>query len=285
MPANNIIKHRPKKSLGQNYLHDENICRNIVSAFKIKKDDLVVEIGAGKGALTKYLVGLTKNLAVIELDENNCDILGETFPGLKVINEDVLKADFHGILGLFGKRKNRLRVIGNIPYNITTPILFKLIESRQFIFDAQLMMQEEVTQRLTAKPNTKDYGILSVFTGVYTKPTLLFKVSKNCFYPKPKVDSRVINLEFTDELISKVLDEDFFRKFVRGAFGTRRKTLKNSLKNININVNELKIDFDFTRRAENLTITEFIDLSNNIYNKAFDIPAKACLRQAGGNDM
>jgi len=268
LPANNKIKHRPKKSLGQNYLHDENICRNIVSAFKIKKDDLVVEIGAGKGALTKYLVSLTNNLAAIELDENNCRILGETFPELKVINEDVLKADFHGILGLFGKRKNRLRIIGNIPYNITTPILFNLIESRQVIIDSQLMMQEEVAQRLTAKPNTKDYGILSVFTQVYTKPKLLFRVSKNCFYPKPKVDSRVVNFEFTDELISKVSNEDFFRKFVRGAFGTRRKTLRNSLKNININVNELKIDFDFTRRAENLSVIEFIELGNDIYNRA-----------------
>lgn len=274
MPANNKTKHRPKKSLGQNYLHDENICRNIVSAFEIKKNDLVVEIGPGKGALTKYLVNLTKNLAVIELDENNCKILRETFAGLKVINEDVLNADFNKITGLLGKSKNKLRIIGNIPYNITTPILFKLIESRQFIYNAQLMMQEEVAQRLTAKPNTKEYGILSVFTQVYTKPKLLFRVSKNCFYPKPKVDSRVVNLEFTDELISKVSNEDFFRKFVRGAFGTRRKTLKNSLKNININVNELEIDFDFTRRAENLSVMEFIELGNDIYNRALSFPRK-----------
>lgn len=251
--------------MGQNYLHDENICRNIVSAFEVKKDDLVLEIGAGKGALTKYLAKLTNNYAVIELDKNNCGILESAFPKLKIINDDVLKTDFNNVLRLFGKKKNKIRIIGNIPYNITSPILFKLIENRQFISDVQLMIQEEVAQRLTAKPNTKDYGILSVFTQVYTNPKILFKVSKNCFYPKPKVDSRVIKLEFTDELISRVRNEDFFRKFVRGAFGTRRKTLKNSIKNISINVNELNIDFDFSRRAENLSVSEFIDLSNKVY--------------------
>jgi 16S rRNA (adenine1518-N6/adenine1519-N6)-dimethyltransferase len=266
LSRNTKITHYPKKSLGQNYLHDENICRNIVSAFETKKDDLVIEIGAGKGALTKYLTELTKNLAVIELDKNNCDALKETFPELKIINEDVLNVSFQELLNSFGKQKSKLRIIGNIPYNITSPILFKLIECRQVIHDAQLMIQEEVAKRLTAKPDTKNYGILSVFTQVYTKPRLLFKVSKNCFYPKPKVDSRVIKLEFTDELIAKVTSEDFFRKFVRGAFGTRRKTLRNSLKNISIDVNQLKIDFNFNRRAENLSITEFIDLSNKVYS-------------------
>ncbi len=268
MSLNTKIIHRPKKSLGQNYLHDENICRNIVTAFETKKDDLVIEIGAGKGALTKYLTGLAKNLAVIELDKNNCDVLKETFPGLKIINEDVLDVSFNELQNSFGKKKSKLRIIGNIPYNITSPILFKFIDYRQVIHDAQLMIQEEVAKRLTAKPDTKDYGILSVFTQVYTKPKLLFKVSRNCFYPKPKVDSRLIKLEFTDELISKVNSEDFFRKFVRGAFGTRRKTLRNSLKNIGIDVNQLNIDFDFNRRAENLTVTEFINLSNTIFSSA-----------------
>jgi 16S rRNA (adenine1518-N6/adenine1519-N6)-dimethyltransferase len=268
------ITHHPKKSLGQNYLHDENICRNIVSAFETKNDDFVIEIGAGKGALTKYLTEPTRNLAVIELDKNNCDVLKETFPGLKIINEDVLNVNFQELSNSFGKKKSKLRIIGNIPYNITSPILFKLIDNRQVICDAQLMIQEEVAKRLTAKPNTKDYGILSVFTQVYTKPKLLFKVSKNCFYPKPKVDSRVIKLEFTDELVSKINNEDFFRKFVRGAFGTRRKTLRNSLKNIGIDINELIIDFDFNRRAENLSVMEFIELSNGIYNRALSFPRK-----------
>ena len=274
MTANIKITHHPKKSLGQNYLHDENICRNIVSAFDVKKDDLVIEIGAGKGALTKYLTELSKNLIVIELDKNNCEILRETFPKLKVINEDVLNVNFEELLNSFKKKQSKLRIIGNIPYNITSPILFKLIEYRQVIHDAQLMIQEEVAKRLTAKPDTKDYGILSVFTQVYTMPKLLFKVSKNCFYPKPKVDSRVIKLEFTDAQISKVISEDFFRKFVRGAFGTRRKTLRNSLKNIGIEVNQLKIDFDFNRRAENLSVMEFIELSNVIYNRTLSFLRK-----------
>ena len=265
MPSNERIIYRPKKSLGQNYLHDENICRNIVTAFEVKNDDLVVEIGAGKGALTKYLINISDNFIAVELDKHNYTILEETFPSLKIICEDVLKTDLNSVFKLFGKRKNKLRVIGNIPYNLTTPILFKLIDNRQVINDVQLMIQEEVAQRLTAKPNTKDYGILSVFTQTYTKSNLLFKVSKNCFYPKPKVSSRVIRLEFTDELIDKVTNEEFFRKFVRAAFGTRRKTLRNSLKNTGINFNELQINFDFSRRAENLSVREFIDLCNEVY--------------------
>lgn len=267
MPESDIKNPHPKKSLGQNYLHDENICRNIVSAFNVKKNDLILEIGPGKGALTKYLISLTNNYAAVELDKYNCTILAEAFPGLKIINEDILKTDFNNVLKSFGKKKLKLRVIGNIPYNLTTPILFKLIDNRLVIKDVQLMMQEEVARRLTAKQNTKDYGILSVFTQTYTKPNLLFKVSKNCFYPKPKVDSRVAGLEFTNELINKVKNEEFFRKFVRGAFGTRRKTLRNSLKNTGIHVNELQIDFDFGRRAENLSVQEFIDLSNKVYSE------------------
>jgi len=262
VPQDKIL-NKPKKSLGQNYLTDENICRNIVRAFDIKPDDFIVEIGSGQGAITKYILEQSKNVIAVEYDINNCNILKEKFPALEIINENVLTLSFADIVRKKDLDK-KLRVIGNIPYNITSPLLFKLIESRHLISDAQFMIQEEVAQRLTAKPNTKDYGILSVFTQVYTKPKLQFKVSRNCFYPKPGVDSRIIRLQFTDELVSKINDESFFRNFVRGAFATRRKTLRNALKNIFINVNKLNIKFDFNRRAESLSIKEFINLSNKI---------------------
>lgn len=263
----------PKKYLGQNYLIDENISRNIVSLFNVKSNDLVIEIGPGRGALTKYLIEKNSNLIAVELDKNNCDILSNKFPKLNLINEDFLTLDLNETLKKYftvsrSARLHRLRVIGNIPYSITSGILFKLVENREIIHDAQLMIQEEVAQRIASLPNSKEYGILSVQLQVFSKPKLLFKVSKNCFYPKPRVDSRIISFDFTGNQEHKIKDVEFFRKFVRAAFSTRRKTLRNSLKNININTDELDIDFDFSRRAESLDTEEFIELSNYIYKNS-----------------
>lgn len=263
------IKNKPKKSLGQNYLTDENISSKIVDVFNIGKDDCVVELGAGQGAITKYIVPKTKNIIAVELDENNCRILEEKFYRLTVINEDILTLDLEKIAKMF-KSIQKLRVIGNIPYSITTPILFKMIENRKYLHDIQLMMQDEVAKRIAGKPNTKDYGIPSVLAQVYSEVDLLFKVSRNSFYPKPRVDSRILKLTFTDKLADKIMNEQFFRKFVRAAFSTRRKTLRNSLKSIGINANEYNINFDFTRRAENLSVSEFIELSNKIYDEIYN---------------
>ncbi|RPI13741.1 MAG: ribosomal RNA small subunit methyltransferase A [Ignavibacteriae bacterium] len=264
MPSQNNRSY-PKKNLGQNYLKDENICRNVADAFIIKQNDIVLEIGAGEGALTKYLTGKTNHLAVVELDKRNVEILKFKFPGLKIIQGDILKTDFKEIANLFPAGK--LRVIGNIPYYITSEILFKLIDNRDIISDAQIMMQEEVAQRLAAKPNSKTYGILSILVHVYSQPELLFKVSANCFYPKPNVDSRVVHVNFEKNLTDRILDINFFKKFVKTSFGTRRKTLRNSLKNMGIDTNTLNLDFDFIRRAETLSVDEFIKLSNTIYQQ------------------
>jgi 16S rRNA (adenine1518-N6/adenine1519-N6)-dimethyltransferase len=247
----------PKKSLGQNYLTDENISRNIVDAFNIAEDDNVIEIGPGQGAITKYILEKTKNLTVVELDQNNCLILAERFPELNIIHKDILKFDYNSITPNEAKR---LRVIGNIPYNITTEIIFKLIDARTIISDAQLMIQEEVAQRLAASPNSKEYGIPSVFIQVFSSPKLLFKVSKNSFYPRPKVDSRLIQFDFSITCESEINDIPFFKKFVKAAFGQRRKTLKNSLSILNLDLSQA--EFDFKRRAETLSVTEFIELSN-----------------------
>lgn len=256
----------PKKSLSQNYLRDENICRKIVEAFDIGKDDKILEIGSGQGALTKYIADRTKKLVGIELDKNNCAILSEKFPDLQIYNDDILKTDFGKMSRRFDS-KGKIRVIGNIPYNITSQILFKLIDNRNLISNALMMMQEEVAKRLIANPNTKDYGITSVFTQVFSKPGLLFKVSKNCFYPKPKVDSRMIKFDFETSLEDRIENIEFFRKFVRTAFGKRRKTLRNALKDMEIDVRSAGVTFDFGRRAETLTPIEFIDLSNKFYRQ------------------
>ena len=254
------IKSRPKKSLGQNYLTDDNICRNIINSFNIHKDDFVLEIGPGRGAITKYILEKTKNVIAIELDTGNCALLGEKFPGLEILNKDFLKTDLENIKK--SQHESKIRVIGNIPYNITTEIIFKLIDSRILINDAQIMVQEEVAQRLVASPNSKEYGIPSVFVQIFTKPKLIFKVSRNCFYPKPRVDSRIIHFDFDNRLQDKIKDIDFFKKFVKAAFGNRRKTLRNSLKKLELNLES--VDFDFGKRAESLSIDEFIELSNRM---------------------
>jgi 16S rRNA (adenine1518-N6/adenine1519-N6)-dimethyltransferase len=252
-----INNSAPKKSLSQNYLHDDNISRKIVETFNPKENETVIELGSGQGALTEYLANKTQNLILVELDKNNCEILHNKFANLEILNENILELDFSG----FSKK---VRIIGNIPYNITSGILFKLIDNRRMISDAMLMVQEEVARRLTAKPNSKDYGITSVFTQIFSKPTLLFKISKNCFFPKPKVDSRMISFDFTINLEDKIDDINFFRIFVRTAFGKRRKMLSNTMKEIGIETKKLDIAFDFKRRPESLSIKEFIDLSNMV---------------------
>ena len=254
-----LKKNYPKKSLGQNYLVDENISKNIVESFNITGDDNVLEIGPGKGALTKYIIDKTDNLTIVEIDDNNCRILSGSFNGLNIINGDFLRTN----LEIISKGK-LLRIIGNIPYNITSEIIFMLINNRNYIRDAQLMIQEEVAQRIIARPGTKEYGIPSVIVQTFSKPEMLFKVSKNCFYPKPKIDSRIIHIDFSRSHEDKINDPVFYRKFVRAAFSQRRKTLHNSLKNINIDTNSLNTDFDFSRRAETLTVEEYIYLSNYI---------------------
>ncbi len=250
---------RPKRSLGQNYLTDENICRNIVNAFDIQPGEQVLEIGPGKGALTKFILEKTSDLTVIEFDRNNCAILKEKFPGLNIINRDFLKYDMNE---LFNVPDQKLRVIGNIPYNITSPIIFKLLDNRAIIKDAQLMIQEEVARRITASPGNKEYGIPSVLVNVFCRSKLLFKVSCNSFYPKPKVDSRIIYFDFTSSIEDQINDIGFFRKLVKASFSTRRKTLRNCLKKIEVDIT--KSDLDFGRRAESLSMEEFITLSNKL---------------------
>lgn len=247
----------PKKSLGQNYLIDENVSKNIVDTFDIKAGDNILEIGPGKGALTKFILEKTSNLAVVELDRNNCLILKEKFPGLNIINRDFLKLD---LIDFTDPSTGKLRIIGNIPYNITSPIIFKLLDNRSIIKDAQLMIQEEVARRITSPPNSKEYGIPSVLVNIFCSTKMLFKVSSGCFYPKPKVDSRIIYFDFSVSIEERIKDLGFFRKLVKASFGTRRKTLRNCLKKMDVDLT--KSELDFGRRAETLSIDEFITLSN-----------------------
>ncbi len=258
---------RPKKSLGQNFLRDGNIARNIVASLHLRPDDVVLEIGPGEGALTKYLVPQLSHLIVVEVDDRVVRRMEELYTAddITILHQDFLKTD----LGAISADRNTptIRIIGNIPYNITSPILFHILDNRSRVTDATLMMQKEVARRLVAKPNTKDYGILAVFTQLFSDVEILFDVSPSCFYPPPKVTSSLVRINILPSPRFKLSDEHFFRKMVRSVFGKRRKTLRNSLSYFVDEIPSLPAEFDLSRRPEDLTIQELVELGNVLYEK------------------
>jgi 16S rRNA (adenine1518-N6/adenine1519-N6)-dimethyltransferase len=248
----------PIKRFGQNYLRDENIINKIVSEISPKPNDLILEIGPGEGALTAKLLEKSNKLIAVEIDKRNVEMLSINFPNLNLVSGDFLDIDLKNFIDPASKK---LRIVGNIPYNITSPIIFKMIENKELIQDSVLMVQHEVAQRIIAKPASKDYGILSVIVQYFAEVILCFKVSPNVFYPRPKVFSAVIHLNFKDCLKNSKEDEMFI-KVVKAAFGNRRKMLNNSFKNSifgHLNFNNSGIDL--TLRAERLSIDDFIILT------------------------
>ncbi len=213
----------PKKSLGQHFLIDPNTARRIVAALGAPEHACVIEIGAGTGALTELLFHKYRNLEAIEIDKRAVIHLQDTFPDLMVRHMDVLKVDWKNL-----GRPPRY-VIGNLPYNITSPILFGLLNAHPFIAKAILMVQREVADRVVAKPRTKAYGIPSVLSQLYAHPRILFHVRRNVFYPKPAVESSVIQLDF-EGVTAPDIDVSFLSSVVRTGFGMRRKMLRNCFK-------------------------------------------------------
>jgi 16S rRNA (adenine1518-N6/adenine1519-N6)-dimethyltransferase len=252
---------KPKKSLGQNFLQDENVLRKIVSSLDLQKSDVVFEIGPGQGALTKHLLAQPVALIAAEIDDRAIALLQDAYGGqLELLHQDVLSVDF---TRLYQQYKQPLRVVGNIPYYVTSEILIKLFDHHVEIHDAVLMVQLEVARRLTAKPKTKEYGILTVYANYYSSCELLFKVSRNVFYPRPEVDSAVIRLNFKRGVLP--CDGALFRTVVRSTFGKRRKTLRNGLKYMGLNDAQLNtLPFDLTKRPEELSTEDFISLTTSI---------------------
>jgi 16S rRNA (adenine1518-N6/adenine1519-N6)-dimethyltransferase len=266
---------RPKRSLGQNFLRDENIARKIVAAIAPRPDQVMVEIGPGEGSLTKYLAPRVDRLVAIDIDRRVITRLQEAIPGSSVtfLCQDVLGTDFASLAS--GKR---LRVIGNIPYNITSPILFHVLDNRQYIADAILMMQREVARRLIAHPHTKEYGILSVFCQLFADVALLFDVSPNAFFPRPSVTSSVVRLAILSAPRYPLRDEEFFRAMVRSVFGKRRKTLRNSLGYfLNERGYTLPLSSGLQARPEDLTLQQIVELGNRLYEQISSLPAPTSL--------
>jgi len=257
----------PKKSLGQNFLRDDNIARKIVAAIDPQVDDCMLEIGSGEGALTRYLAGKVQKLIAVEIDHRVVQRLRENMAPctVDVRQEDFLTTDVAAIADQAGRR---LRIVGNIPYNITSPIIFRLLDVRHVIGDATLMMQREVARRLVAVPRTKDYGILSVICQLYADVSALFDVSPNAFFPRPKVTSSVMRLVMLDGPRYELANEEFFRAMVRSVFGKRRKTLKNSLMYFFGDTFTLPdLPVNLSRRPEELSLQELVSLSNLLFAK------------------
>jgi dimethyladenosine transferase len=253
--------HKALKKFGQNYLTDKNILRKIADEINPQKDDLLIEVGPGYGALTEYLADKCTNFTAIEIDTRVIEDLKLKFPTLKIINDDFLKFNLRSLIA---KKETKLRVAGNIPYNLTSPILFRLIDNTDIISDAVFLVQDEVAKRINAVIGTKDYGILSVIMQYFATVKYCFKVSPNVFLPKPKVSSAVIHLYFHSKENYK-LNDKLFMKVVKACFGNRRKTLKNSLSNsIFRDVNFSGCEIDLSLRAERLDMPDFINLTQFI---------------------
>ena len=240
-----------KKKLGQNFLTDRNIARKIVRAAGIEEGDRVLEIGPGFGSLTSAVLEHSPMLTAVEKDPRLAAFIREEFPAVNLVEEDILQTDI-GRLAAEGP----LKVIGNIPYSITSPILFKLLDNRRHTVSITLMMQHEVALRLTAKPNTREYGILAVQFRTFCDTRYLFKVGRKVFRPRPEVDSAVVHL--VPETSEMDVEESGFRNFVRRAFAQRRKTLQNNLRK-EYDLSGV-VSVDPMRRAESLTIEQFRSL-------------------------
>ncbi|MEI7812873.1 MAG: 16S rRNA (adenine(1518)-N(6)/adenine(1519)-N(6))-dimethyltransferase RsmA [Ignavibacteria bacterium] len=254
---------QPLKRFGQNYLQDRNILLKIVDEINPQEDDALIEIGPGHGMLTGELSARTGSLTAVEIDNRVIDELRARFPGVNIINNDFLKLD---ILSLFELKGKKLRVAGNIPYNITSPIIFRLIERTELVEDAVFMMQYEVARRLSSDRGTKDYGILAVILKYFGEVKFCFKVPPEVFYPKPKVFSAVVHIYFNQSRTDNEFNKAFI-KVVKAAFGNRRKTLKNSLSNsIFGQLNFEPSGVDMKLRAEQLEQNDFIRLTEFVLN-------------------
>ena len=259
----NIAQHTPRKRFGQHFLTDENVINQIVYAISPKPTDNLVEIGPGLGALTTQILPLSKQLNVVELDRDviaplqlACKDLGE----LTVHQGDILQFDFNTLI----QPNNPLRVIGNLPYNISTPLIFHLLNYSDDILDMHFMLQKEVVDRLAAKPGKKDYGRLSIMLQYYCQADNLFEVPPTAFTPPPKVDSAIVRLTPYENPPFVANNKKALDDIVRMAFSQRRKTLRNSLKNA-ISSEELSaLDIDPQARPETLSVEEVVRICNNL---------------------
>lgn len=257
--------HKAKKRFGQNFLTDQNILQQIFNSLNVTDDDIVLEIGPGLGALTNFLQQRSQHLYVVEIDRDLMSKLQDKFDkcsNFTLYNQDILKFSLEENIFTHLNHFEKLKVVGNIPYNISTPILFKFFSVLEKISDISFMVQEEVANRLASPPGSKNYGRLSVMAQYFCKVEKLIDVDKCCFSPPPKVQSAFIRL--TPHSAKPVVAKDYikFTKLVALAFTKRRKTIANIFKNIISSGDLQKLNIKPTLRPENLTVSDFVRISD-----------------------
>src|SRR5665647_2397136 len=267
---------KPRKKLGQSFLVDVNTIKKIAASARISSDDVVIEIGAGIGVLTRDIAQIAKQVIAVEIDPYLVNVLRDQLAScanVEIYSGDILKFDFSSISSKYNAKAN---VIGNVPYNISSPVIFHLLSARSDISRFTLMLQKEVVQRLVSLPDNKNYGVPSVLLQMYAEVERLFDVPATCFYPRPKVESSIIQGTFLEKSQVELIDEMFFSRVVKAAFAQRRKMLINNLKNAKIleefSDTELiealdAAGIDGKRRGETLSLYEFGNLSNILKQK------------------
>lgn len=265
-----------KKGWGQNFLKDEEVLERIVQAAGLNKDDLVLEIGAGTGILTEKLAESAFGVIAIEFDERLCDILRErlaNFDNVAIVQDDILKIDLREVLKVFDFHPstfNSVKVIGNLPYYITTPIIFHLLKQKSLLSLLIIMVQREVAERMAAAPGGKDYGVLTLACQYHAEVEVITRVGRESFFPPPEVDSALVRMRILKEPRVKVEDEKLFFSLIKASFGQRRKTLENALlsdRYLGLKRKELRrtlgeAGIEGRRRGETLSLEEFARLSN-----------------------
>jgi len=258
----------PRKRWGQHFLVDRNILNKIVQTAKLQKGDVVLEVGPGTGEMTLALARQVKKVIAVEIDRKLVKILKEKtadFSNIMVIEGDVLKISFEQ---LYQQDHQQIKVVANLPYQISTPLLFRFIESRDLFSTLTLMLQREVAERMMASPGGKDYGPLSIFTQSVSDLSIQFYIKPSAFFPRPKVESAVIHMVWKGRPLVKLEEEGWFKKVVKGCFSYRRKRLINALRHADLSLPEdlekriEKIGIDSQRRPETLTIQEFVCLAD-----------------------
>jgi 16S rRNA (adenine1518-N6/adenine1519-N6)-dimethyltransferase len=258
----------PKKRLGQHFLVDRNILNKVIRTAEVGKEDVVIEVGPGLGEMTLALARLANRVIAVEIDPKLIEILKKKLadcPNVEVVKSDILKVDFKSFL----KKEGRpVKVVANLPYQISTPLLFRFIEAKEVFSTLTLMLQREVAERMVASPGGKEYGRLSVLLQMFLDLSVCFFIPPAAFFPHPKVESAVVQMVWKEKPMVETEDEEWFKKVVKASFGYRRKTLVNALKHSGLCLPDSvesrmeKVGIDPRRRPETLTIEEFIRLAD-----------------------
>jgi 16S rRNA (adenine1518-N6/adenine1519-N6)-dimethyltransferase len=266
------LQIRPKKKLGQHFVVDPNVLRRVVECAALEAEDIVLEIGAGLGGLTIPLAERVKKVYALEVDPRLASVLRGQFSGndqVEIFQADALKFDF---APLFRKCQRKMKVVANLPYEISSPMIFRLFQEREHFSLLVLMLQMEVARRVVAKPGTKDYSPLSLWSQLYTAARIVFAVSPEAFYPQPKVDSAVVKFEILQKPSIEVTDEETLHRVIRSAFAYRRKTLANAIhlgEFTHLPMDQIQQALRFaginpTARGEALSLEQFRNLSRVI---------------------